>query len=83
LAKHKITLSKQAVKYFQKLPAGYKSLLRKAIDNLENGIPADAKPIKGTSYIYRIRIGKYRVLIENIANEILIAKIGPRGDIYK
>ncbi len=43
----------------------------------------DVKPITGEKDIYRIRVGRYRILFKKIESTLLIAKIGPRGDFYK
>ena len=34
------------------------------------------------STAYRLRVGDYRVIFEEAAGEILVTKIGPRGNIY-
>ena len=43
----------------------------------------DIKLVEGD--IYRLRVGKYRMLIKVYKEKqtILVVKIGPRGDIYK
>jgi mRNA interferase RelE/StbE len=46
-------------------------------------LPADVKPITGETDLYRIRVGKYRILFVVIENTLLVTKMGPRGDIYK
>ncbi len=40
---------------------------------------------EGEKEIYRLRIGKYRILLKFLKEEatILIVRIGSRGDIYK
>ena len=45
----------------------------------------DIKPVEGETDIYRLRIGKYRMLIRVYKEKqiLLVVKIGPRGDIYK
>jgi len=41
--------------------------------------------IRGQKDIFRIRVGKYRILIKKIKDEktYLVVKIGKRGDFYK
>lgn len=41
------------------------------------------KKIKGYKDIYRFKIGKFRILLRLIKNEIHLLKIGWRKDIYK
>jgi len=41
------------------------------------------KRLIGGKDIYRLRVGKYRILFTIIENIVLISGIGPRGDIYK
>lgn len=43
----------------------------------------DIKPIQGEIDIFRIRVGKYRILIKKILPDVLVIKIDVRGDIYK
>jgi mRNA interferase RelE/StbE len=45
----------------------------------------DIKPMKGTINIFRLRIGKIRVIYEinYETREIFIRTIGNRGDVYK
>ena len=45
----------------------------------------DIKPIEGEKDIYRLRVGKYRILLKFRKNEkvILVIRIGLRGDVYK
>lgn len=52
------------------------------------GIPeGDILPLQGKDNVYRLRIGKYRILFEyrQINNEkvLFILDVGSRGDIYK
>ena len=44
---------------------------------------APAEDLQGEKDIYRLRVGKYRVLFTIVGDTILIVKIGPRGDVYK
>lgn len=78
-----VEFSKSAAKDYRKLPKDYKTLIDLVLSKLTKGIPADIKPIIGEENIYRIRVGKYRILATVIENTVLITKIGPRGDVYK
>jgi len=54
-----------------------------ALKRLCGGIPTDLKPVEGEKDVYRLRVGKYRMLFKRHNKTVLIAKIGTRGDIYK
>lgn len=83
MARFEIEFSKSAAKDYKKLPKDYKVLIDLVLSKLTHGVPIDIKPIAGEENIYRIRVGKYRILATVIENSILIIKIGPRGDVYK
>jgi mRNA interferase RelE/StbE len=83
MARFEIEFSKSAAKDYKKLPKDYKILIDLVLSKLTKGIPVDIKPIVGEEGIYRIRVGKYRILAALIGTTILITKIGPRGDVYK
>ncbi len=78
-----IEFSKNAAEDYQRLPQDYKALVDASLSRLANGVPMDVKPITGEKDIYRIRVGRYRILFKKIESTLLIAKIGPRGDFYK
>ena len=76
-----IKFSKQAVKVLSRMDAAAKQRLRQAILTLPEG---DVKQLNGSNQLYRLRVGKYRVVFSypNVQT-ILIEKIAPRGDVYK
>jgi len=81
MGRYKIELTKDALKSYRRLPKEYKALVDLALFKLSESQPLDIVPVKGEKNIYRIRIGKYRMLFVKIKDVILIIKIGPRGDI--
>lgn len=83
MARFEIEFSKNAAKDYKKLPKDYKVLIDLVLSKLTHGVPVDIKPVEGEEDIYRIRVGKYRILATVIKNVILITKIGTRGDVYK
>jgi mRNA interferase RelE/StbE len=83
MARFEIEFSKSAAKDYKKLPRDYKGLIDLVLSKLNQGVPVDIKPIAGEENIYRIRVGKYRILAIIIEDTVLITKIGPRGDVYK
>lgn len=59
---------------------------RKRIINAIERIPqGDIKKLKGEKYppLYRLRVGKYRIIYHIEDDNIVIAEIDTRGDIYK
>jgi len=83
-----IRIRKPAARYLKKLPAPLRERIKKIIAELAedplgyNGIVAMSGDWKG---YYRIRIGDLRLIFwyDAINDEIIVAFVGPRGDIYK
>lgn len=72
-------------KAFKTLEAYDLNTRKRIIRGIEKIPQGDIKKLQGENYppLYRLRIGKYRI-IYNIENEdIVVAKIDTRGDIYK
>jgi len=80
-----IEFSKKAYKNYKALQRGYQKKINKILNLLMNKEKIDIKPVEGEKDIYRLRVGKYRMLIKVYKEKqtILIIKIGPRGDVYK
>jgi mRNA interferase RelE/StbE len=79
-----VEFSKSAYKAYQKLEQGYKKI-DTVLNRLVHKDNIDIKSVEGGKDIYRLRIGKYRMLIKMIKESriILVTKIGQRGDVYK
>ena len=78
----KITYLKNAFKTLKQ----YDKPTRKRIIEAVNSIPkGDVKKLQGNNYppLYRLRVGKYRIIYNTENTEILIVKIDTRGDVYK
>ncbi len=77
-----ITYLKNAYKSLQEYDKSTRRRIVEAINNIPKG---DIKRLKGQKNIplYRLRIGKYRVIYKTDNTDILIVKIDTRGDIYK
>ena len=80
-----IEFSKHAYKNYKVLQKGYQKKIDKILNLLMNKEKIDIKFVEGEKDIYRLRVGKYRMLIKVYKEKqtILVVKIGPRGDIYK
>ena len=80
-----IEFSKQAYKSYKVLQKGYQKKIDKILNLLMTKEKVDIKPVEGERDIYRLRVGKYRMLFKVYKEKkiILVVKIGPRGDVYK
>jgi len=83
LGRFEINFSREAAKQYKKLPKEYKSLVEIALFRLSEGLELDLKPVEGEKDVYRIRVGKYRVLFRKFNKTVLVFRISPRGDVYK
>lgn len=83
MEKLEIEFSKKAAKEYKRLPKAYQSLIDRALKKLSAGLPLDSKPVKGEEDVYRVRVGRYRIVFRVIDNTGVIMTIGSRGDVYK
>lgn len=87
MASYKVKIKNSAQKEIRKLPS--KELRSKLIGIINglcaNPIPNDAKKIKGTKNIYRIRRGVYRVVYQLYKDELIVVviRVRHRKDVYK
>jgi mRNA interferase RelE/StbE len=79
---YKIKIRPKALKFIEKQDKYQRMRIYKAIYDLPNG---DVKKMVGCKNEYRLRIGNYRIIYEQIQNEfiILVTKAENRGQIYK
>ena len=80
-----ITFSRDALKSLRKMPANTAKTIRTKIDAYAANPASQANNVtalKGSDYI-RLRVGGYRVLMNDRGEVIEIIEIGPRGSIYK
>jgi len=76
-----ISFSKQAIKTINSMDSSTKSRIKVAIDKLPSG---DTKQIQREKIITnRLRVGGWRVLYTFDGDNLVIEKIGPRGQVYK
>jgi mRNA interferase RelE/StbE len=83
-----IIYARTAVKTIRKMEGSTKRALREGIEGLKEVPPkGDIKPLQGLKpAVYRLRVGKYRVIFEYMDDEnktLFIKDIGSRGDVYK
>jgi len=81
----KIIFTKSAYKEYKSLPFNYYDLVKWVLIKLASNEKIEIKTVKGEKDIFRIRVGKYRILVKKMKDEniFLIIKIGKRGDVYK
>jgi mRNA-degrading endonuclease RelE of RelBE toxin-antitoxin system len=77
-----ILYSKSSLKYLSKLNKDVRTSIVSAIDRLP--VMGDIKKMRGRSLenLYRLRVGKYRVLFTWEKETIKILDVDTRGDIY-
>ncbi len=83
MASFTIEFAKKAAKQYSRLPDDYKTLVDAALYRLMQGQHQHLKTIEGEENVFRVRVGKYRILFQKREQTILIARIGTRGDVYK
>ena len=86
--KYTVEISFKVRKYLKKLNPLLRVRLIRYIDSLEDfsNLNLDIKKLKWEKKeIYRLRVGKYRIIFEKQDDKliILVMDIGSRGDIYK
>ena len=85
---YNVLWSKQAVNYLQRLDSTTKKRIVLHVDWLAedpHSSTLDIKPLAGNPGIFRLRVGKYRIIfsIEEEIKLLSISSIMPRGDVYK
>jgi len=78
----KITYLKNAYKTLQGYDRPTVKRIIEAVDSIPKG---DVKKLQGEKYppLYRLRVGKYRIIYNVDDSEIIVVKIDVRGDVYK
>ena len=83
MGRFEIKFSKEAAKQYKRLPKQYKSLIDIALYKLSESLELDLKPIEGERDVYRVRVGKYRMLLREFDETVLVFRISARGGAYK
>jgi mRNA interferase RelE/StbE len=78
-----VSLRRSAAKYLERCDKITRDRLLKKLDGLKADPFAESKPLKGRSDERSARVGDLRILFRVDEAEIIIAEIGPRGQIYK
>ena len=86
MGKYKVLISSSAEKSLKKIPKKDVQHIVVAMERLAmHPFPVGSRKLSGYEKIFRIRIGKYRVIYEVEGQKllILVLKIGHRKDIYR
>ena len=86
MASYELEISRSAEKQLQKLPREDQQRIVTAILPLaENPRPRGCRKLTGYSDVFRIRVGRYRVLYSLSSSRlvIIVLKIGHRRDVYR
>jgi len=79
-----ISYTKAAIRALRRMPANTTTLIRSKIEAYATDPAAQAnnvKPLKGREGI-RLRVGDWRVIMDDQGNVLAVLAIGPRGGIY-
>jgi mRNA interferase RelE/StbE len=79
-----ISYTKAAIKALRRMPSNIAALIRAKIEAYAqdpNSQANNVKPLKGREGI-RLRVGDWRVIMDDQGNVLAILDIGPRGGVY-
>ena len=79
-----ISYTKAAIRALRRMPANTASLIRTKVEAYAQDPSAQAnnvKSLKGRDGI-RLRVGDWRVIMDDQGNVLAVLDIGPRGGIY-
>ncbi len=84
----RLIVHRRAVRYLERMDTRIKAQLKAKLEQLAQNPAAmpGVKPMAGEwAGFYRLRHGDLRVIFlhDHAANTIVIAHVGPRGDVYK
>jgi mRNA interferase RelE/StbE len=88
MAAYQVEFVKSAEKEFEKLPARIRSKIAEALALLAVNPFSELlniKKLKGAEYLFRIRLGDYRIVYEVWKKRlvVIVVKIGHRSEIYR
>jgi mRNA interferase RelE/StbE len=86
MASYNVELTRTAEKQLRRIAKRDRSRLVEAICGLADAPrPKGARKLRGYDDVYRIRVGRYRVVYEVFDDRVvvIVLKVGHRKDIYK
>lgn len=79
-----LKISQSVVKDLRDLPKDSRGRAALAILELAAAShPPGAKKVQGYDYVYRIRVGDYRIVYEVVGNEVKIIAVSHRKEVYR
>lgn len=83
--RYSVSLSRTAAKYLDRCDAPTRDRLRQKLEKLKDDPfdPQNSKPLRGRNDQRSARVGGLRILFRVNDLDIIVAEIGPRGEIYK
>lgn len=85
MSRYSVSLSRAAEKYFERCDAPTRDRLKQKLEKLKADPfdPQHSKPLKGRSDQRSARVGNLRIIFVLKDADIIVAAIGPRGEVYK
>lgn len=83
---YRIEFLPSAARALANLPVAVQRRIARRLDRLgEDPRPADARPLRGSADVLRVRVGDYRILyqVEEDRLVVLIIRLGHRREIYR
>lgn len=80
-----VAYSKSALKVLRRMPANLSRRIMGKIDQFASdprGQANNVKALKGSTFI-RLRVGDWRVIMDDKGSVLAVLEVGPRGDVYK
>ena len=77
-----IRYTKQSTRILRKIQPKQRAAIISKINAYGAGEIVDVKKLSGSEFL-RIRVGQWRVLIDDDGIVIVVEKIAPRGSVYK
>ena len=85
MSRYGVSISGPAARYLKRCDAPTRDRLRQKLEKLKADPfdPQNSKPLKGRNDQRSARVGDVRILFRVSDLDIIVAAIGPRGEIYK
>jgi mRNA-degrading endonuclease RelE of RelBE toxin-antitoxin system len=85
VSRYSVSLSRTAAKYLERCDAPTRDRLRQKLEKIKANPfrPQNSKRLKGRDDQRSARSGDLRILFQVQGLDIVVAEIGPRGEIYK
>jgi mRNA interferase RelE/StbE len=80
----KIAYSKSSLKVLRRMPANIAKLIMAKVEQYATepaSLANNVTELKGSPYI-RLRVGDWRVIMDDAGTVLAVLKIGPRGGVY-